>query len=52
MGSASLRTLDELRALARKQPDDELDARLSAIRPDGTGLLIFTSGTTGQPTGA
>jgi long-chain acyl-CoA synthetase len=33
-------------------PDEDLEARLEAIRPEDLGTLIYTSGTTGPPKGS
>ena len=32
-------------------PDDELDARANAVRPEDDGIIIYTSGTTAAPKG-
>src|SRR5271165_4158568 len=42
---------DFLGAAARVE-DAELDARIAGIRPEDTGDILFTSGTTGAPKGA
>ena len=42
---------DELRRLADKLPEAELDARIAAQKPDDACTLIYTSGTTGNPKG-
>ena len=34
------------------EPDDELERRMEAVKPDDLALLIYTSGTTGVPKGA
>jgi long-subunit acyl-CoA synthetase (AMP-forming) len=34
------------------EPDDELERRMEAVKPDDIALLIYTSGTTGVPKGA
>lgn len=42
------------RVIARgsTEPDDELESRIAAAKPDDLALLIYTSGTTGVPKGA
>ncbi|GLS79613.1 AMP-dependent synthetase/ligase [Paracoccus marinus] len=48
--------LDELlrrgAALRAEGADDEIDARVDAVRNEDTAILIYTSGTTGRPKGA
>jgi long-chain acyl-CoA synthetase len=43
--------LEELRALARDVPEEQVRARRSAVRPQSVATLIYTSGTTGRPKG-
>ncbi|MFF7866139.1 AMP-dependent synthetase/ligase [Streptomyces qaidamensis] len=43
--------LDELTALGRDVPDEEVTKRRSALTPDVTATLCYTSGTTGRPKG-
>ena len=42
---------DELRRLAEKVPETELDARIAQQKPEDACTLIYTSGTTGNPKG-
>ncbi len=41
----------DLPKLAEKVPEDELNKRIKAQKPDDTCTLIYTSGTTGNPKG-
>ncbi|MFF5984815.1 AMP-dependent synthetase/ligase [Streptomyces olindensis] len=43
--------LDELTALGRDVPDEEVTKRRTALTPDTTATLCYTSGTTGRPKG-
>ncbi|AMW10574.1 long-chain fatty acid--CoA ligase [Streptomyces qaidamensis] len=43
--------LDELTALGRDVPDEEVTKRRTALTPDVTATLCYTSGTTGRPKG-
>ena len=45
-------SLAEVIARGSAEPDDELDRRTKAVKPDDLALLIYTSGTTGVPKGA
>lgn len=45
-------TASEFLAGGDAVPDDELEAARSAVGPDDTAVLIFTSGTTGRPKAA
>jgi len=42
---------DELPRLAEQTPEEELNARIEAQKPDDCCTLIYTSGTTGDPKG-
>lgn len=42
-------TWDEFLRQGEARGDDELDARLAGVKPDGLAALIYTSGTTGRP---
>ncbi|PTH89087.1 long-chain fatty acid--CoA ligase [Streptomyces sp. A244] len=43
--------LDDLTALGRDVPDEEVTKRRTALTPDVTATLCYTSGTTGRPKG-
>ncbi|MFF6874025.1 AMP-dependent synthetase/ligase [Streptomyces sp. NPDC012474] len=43
--------LDDLTALGRDVPDEEVTKRRTALTPDTTATLCYTSGTTGRPKG-
>jgi long-chain acyl-CoA synthetase len=43
--------VDTLVAGGKDIPDEEIDARRSAVKPDDLATLIYTSGTTGRPKG-
>ncbi|MEU0168324.1 AMP-binding protein [Streptomyces iakyrus] len=43
--------LDDLTALGRDVPDEEVTKRRTALTPDATATLCYTSGTTGRPKG-
>jgi long-chain acyl-CoA synthetase len=43
--------LDELAALGREVPDEEVAKRRGALTPDTIATLCYTSGTTGRPKG-
>ncbi|MFW6724352.1 AMP-dependent synthetase/ligase [Streptomyces sp. MAR4 CNY-716] len=43
--------LDELKALGRDVPDQEIAKRRAALTPDTIATLCYTSGTTGRPKG-
>jgi len=45
-------SLAELMELGQKADDADLEARLTAMKPDDLAMLIYTSGTTGKPKGA
>jgi len=45
-------TLSETIARGAERPDDEVERRMAAAKPDDLALLIYTSGTTGVPKGA
>ncbi|AOR34209.1 long-chain fatty acid--CoA ligase [Streptomyces fodineus] len=43
--------LDELVALGRDVPDEEVTKRRTAVTPDAVATICYTSGTTGRPKG-
>lgn len=43
---------DTALALGRVVPENEVDARIDAVDPQTTGLVLYTSGTTANPKGA
>jgi long-chain acyl-CoA synthetase len=45
-------SLSALMAKASEVSDEDIDARLEAVKEEDTALLIYTSGTTGLPKGA
>jgi long-chain acyl-CoA synthetase len=42
-------SIQQLIELGRGIPDEEVDARVAAVRPDDLASLVYTSGTTGPP---
>jgi long-chain acyl-CoA synthetase len=44
-------TLEALRERGRSRPDEDFDARVSAVQPSDVATYIYTSGTTGPPKG-
>jgi long-subunit acyl-CoA synthetase (AMP-forming) len=49
---AMVTSLADVIARGSSEPDDELERRMAAVKPDDLALLIYTSGTTGVPKGA
>lgn len=49
VGRLRVLSWDELLELGEKTPEAELEARMSAQKPDDMCTLIYTSGTTGDP---
>lgn len=49
VGRLRVLSWDELLGLGEKTPEAELEARMSAQKPDDMCTLIYTSGTTGDP---
>jgi long-subunit acyl-CoA synthetase (AMP-forming) len=49
---AIVSSLSDVIAKGSAEPDDELERRMAAAKPDDLALLIYTSGTTGVPKGA
>ncbi|MBK3579679.1 long-chain fatty acid--CoA ligase [Streptomyces sp. MBT65] len=43
--------IDELTALGRELPDDEISKRRASLTPDTIATVCYTSGTTGRPKG-
>ena len=50
--NAMVISLADIIARGSLEPDDELNRRTAAVKPDDLALLIYTSGTTGIPKGA
>jgi long-chain acyl-CoA synthetase len=50
-GTGGSGAVQELVAAGADIPDEEIDARRSAVKPDDLATLIYTSGTTGRPKG-
>jgi long-chain acyl-CoA synthetase len=51
VADSGVTTWDAFLAAGDGVDDDEFDARLAALEPDGLATLIYTSGTTGRPKG-
>ncbi len=51
-GRAMVTSLAGVIARGSSEPDEELERRMAAVKPDDLALLIYTSGTTGVPKGA
>jgi long-subunit acyl-CoA synthetase (AMP-forming) len=47
-----VKSLADVIARGSSEPDEELERRMEAVKPDDLALLIYTSGTTGVPKGA
>jgi long-chain acyl-CoA synthetase len=47
-----LMTFSELEALGRERDRAEWERRVAALDPQGTAIIVYTSGTTGPPKGA
>jgi len=50
--NAMVISLADIIARGSLEPDNELNRRTAAVKPDDLALLIYTSGTTGTPKGA